>query len=259
MDGPRTAFRPPTMAYATLASFLDDLASRPLPPQIDRSMMASKSGTDQKNLLQALADFALIRGDQNQVTPELAELAEADAEARKSHLAKLIRTYYPAAVAVSEANGTHQQLQEVFRDQLGLNGSPDTRRKAITFFLHAARAADLHVSPHFPATRSGSGTPGTNRTKRTGRPRKPATAVGDNEPPPAQNGGTGGTAFSTEVQIKAGRVTLTVDVNPIELRGEDRKFFYDLVDRMEDYAMRIATTPTTSGEATPTGAEGGVS
>lgn len=253
MDEPREVFRPPIMAFATLSNFFDDLASRPLPPQIDRSMMNSKSGTDQKNLLTALSAFGLI-GEQQRVMPALQALATTDEEQRKTALAKLIREYYPEAVTLSEAHGTQQQLNEVFKDKFGLDTSADTRRKAITFFLHAARAADLPISANFPSTRSGSGGPDTPRAKRPRnlRRQQPTGAGADAEisstsanlPP------EGGRAqFSTKVKIKAGLVVLTVDVNPIELRGDDRTFFYTLIDMMEDYAASHPTSPTTNGTA----------
>jgi hypothetical protein len=38
-------------------------------------------------------------------------------------------------VALSESNGTQQQLDEVFKDKHGFTSSAETRRKAITFFL----------------------------------------------------------------------------------------------------------------------------
>lgn len=263
MDEPREAFRPPIMAFATLANFFDDLASRPLPPQIDRSMMSSKSGTDQKNLLMALSTFSLI-GEQQRVMPALQALATTDAEQRKTELAKLVREYYPDAVTLSEAHGTQQQLDDVFKDKFGLDTSADTRRKAITFFLHAARAADLPISANFPNTRSGSGGPGTPHAKRSRNSRKqtPAgagAAAGISsdsaDPPPS----LGGSQFSTDVKIKAGLVVLTVDVNPIELRGEDRKFFYSLIDMMEDYASAHPASPTANGAAPNGEDEGGSS
>lgn len=259
MDERREAFRPPNMAFATLWNFIADLGSRPLPPQIDRSIMSSKSGSDQNNLLAALTAFGLI-GEQQRVLPALQALAAADEEQRKAELATLVREQYPAAVELSENHGTHQQLIEIFKEQLGVDGSPDTRRKAITFFLHAARTADLPISANFPTTRSGSGAPGTPRAKRSRSPRKPNSAVTSVVPPAPVDEGrpNGGSQFQTEVKIKAGRVVLTVDVNPIELRGEDRTFFYDLIDKMEDYSVRHPqTAPTTNGAAPANDDEGG--
>ena len=45
-------------------------------------------------------------------------------------------------------------------------------------------------------------------------------------------------------------MTLAVNVNPITLRGDDRTFFYDIVDKMTDYEQ-----PQPAGEQD--GSEGG--
>jgi hypothetical protein len=115
-------------------------------------------------------------------------------------------------------------------------------------------AAGLYVSANFPTTRSGSGGSGSPRGKRartttrkaaTGGTRQPAGGLDETS---RTSSSPRGSEFSTEVQIEAGRVVLTVDVNPIELRGEDRDFF-GLVDTIRDYANRTGTASTTNGAA----------
>ena len=56
----------------------------------------------------------------------------------------------------------------------------------------------------------------------------------------------------------AGVVVLTVNVNPLELSGEDRAFFFDLVDRMNEYRSRTSTSPR-NRDATTSNDEGGAS
>ena len=52
MDEPNgQTFKPPYLSFQTFWAFLDELAAKPLPPQIDRSMLDKKSGTDQAGLL----------------------------------------------------------------------------------------------------------------------------------------------------------------------------------------------------------------
>jgi hypothetical protein len=259
VDETPAVFRPPHMAFATLWNFLADLASRPLPPQIDRMMLSNKSGTDQNNLLHALGVFRLI-GEQQRVLPKLEALAVPDEEQRKVELRKLVEEYYPDAVALSKINGTHQQLQDIFKEKFGLD-STDTRRKSITFFLHAARIAELPISAYFPATRSGSGGPGAPRPKRSRSAKKSAPPTSASQQPaggpPDEVAASGGSVFSTEVRIKAGRVKLTVDVNPIELRGDERTFFYLLIDKMEEFAAAHPISPAENGEAPDNGDEGG--
>ena len=89
-------------------------------------------------------------------------------------MAALLRSYYPKQLEVSAQNGTEKLLLDSFEEAFGLTG--DTRRKAATFFLHAARQAGIALSPHFPATRSGPGRTAGTRTKRTPPKRKPTDA-----------------------------------------------------------------------------------
>lgn len=251
-------FRPPHLPFATFNGLIADLASRPLPPQIDRKMLSHKSGTDQQNLMAALQTFGMIDEDNN-VLPKLAALAVADQEQRKIALAELVREFYPRAVELSEINGNESQLTAYFRDDLDLNSSADTRRKAVTFFLHAASAADIKISDYFPKTRSGSGGSGGQRGKKRATSRKPPPS------PPAEQRtsdeethGKSGTrqTYDTAVQLKAGEVVLTVDVNPIELRGDDRRFFYELLDKMDEYRDAHPNPPTDNGAVTDVGGNG---
>jgi hypothetical protein len=148
--------------------------------------LAPASGTDQNNLITALRSFNLIDDDQR-VMSTLVELAVTDEALRKERLATLLRIYYAKQLEISDQHGTEKQLQDSLREEFALD-SPETRRKAMTFFLHAARTADLPLSTHFPATRSGSGSPGASRAKRTTK-RRAASGTGGRpeETPPGYN------------------------------------------------------------------------
>lgn len=161
-----SGFRPPYFSFQTFWSFIEQLSEKPLPPQIDRSLLSSKSGTDQSNLLMALRSFDLIDDDQR-VRPLLVALAEQDEQGRLKMLGEIVEALYPTQMELARSNGTEAQLHESFGAAFGLR-SADTRRKAVTFYLHAAKAAGLPLSPHFPQTRAGSGGSGP-------RPRRPAS------------------------------------------------------------------------------------
>ncbi len=207
------AFKPPWLAFKTLLGFLEALGDKPLPPKIDRSMMGSKSGNDQAQLLAALKGFGFIRQD-NGVEPLLMEFASGKEAERKAIVRHLVLDNYPKQVEVSEQNGTEALLFESFSDVFGVQG--DTRRKAVTFFLQAARWTGIPLSPHFPQTRMGSGrraSPGRKRVqKRSGAARR-------KKPPTATQ--SGGTEETKTIELgDAGSVTLTVDVRWLELPDE---------------------------------------
>ncbi|MDQ4112042.1 MAG: hypothetical protein M3306_13235 [Actinomycetota bacterium] len=222
-------FKPPYMSFMTFWNFVGGLAAHPLPPQIDRSLMGSKSGTDQTHLVAALKAFGLI-DEEHKVLPPLVRLTEASEDERKSVFAELVRRNYAGPLAVSKENGTASQLETSFRESFGLTGA-ETVRKSITFFLHAARMSDVQLSPHFKATRPGQGAPGQAK-------RRPARRKTPAPPPPApEHEAPKAEGYGLDVELRTGgTMSLSVNVNPLSLRGEDRAFFYDIVDKMTDYA-----------------------
>ena len=231
-------FKPPYMSFQTFWGYVDELGRKPLPPVIDRSMFASKSGTDQANLLAALKAFGLIADDLT-VEPRLDELVSGDEDVRRKVLARLIEEHYPDALQVSANDGTEKMLHDSFREVFDL-GSADTRRKAVSFFLHAARTAGLPLSPHFPNTRT---TTAASRPRRPNTKRKPASPVlpQEQEVPPASQ------ADSYKIDLHCGgSVTLTVTVSHFALSKDkkDREFVNKLIDALTDYGeVRMGDVP----------------
>lgn len=231
MDETDQTFKPPYMSFQTLWSYLDELGGKDLPPRIDRSLMSTKSGTDQANLLSAFTTFGLV-GEGQRVQPPLVALTSKDPADRKAALAALVRTYYPKQLEVSEANGTEQQLSESFKESFKLEAA-ETRRKCITFFLHALRTAELPVSQHFPKIRSGSGAPGVPRPAKKATSRKATVSKTTTEKTDTDPAGDGDT--HTVELASGGRVTMSVSVSLWSLSKDDRNFVLALVDSLRDY------------------------
>lgn len=221
--------KPPYLSYQTFSSFIDELASRPLPPQLDRSMLSTKSGTDQAGLLSALKFFDLTKGE-NVVQPKLSALVTGHPEQRKALLAQMVKERYATQLGVSAQNGTEKNLVDSF-DQYGITG--ETRRKAMTFFLHAARAAGLTLSAYFPTIRSGSGSTTGTRAKRTVK-RRVASSPSGGKPEVPQAPSADGDVHSVTLR-SGGTVTVAVTVNLFKLSREDRDFVLDLIDRLTGY------------------------
>lgn len=230
-------FRPPYLAFKTFWTFIEELASMPLPPRIDRSLMRSKSGSDQVSLTAAMKSFGLI--DNNLAVTGLRDLAATDEAGRVRWLSLEIRKHYAAQMKVSEENGTEQQLRDSFRESFKLE-SADTLRKAMTFFLHAARTAGIETSAHFPTTRSGSGSPGTPKPRRSTR-RKPAVTAPKDES--GQGGNLAVTGDVYTLTMKSGPVvTFAVKMNVMEASIEDRNFIFDIVDKLREYGKHARTS-----------------
>lgn len=246
------AFKAPYMSFQTYWNFLADLTSKPLPPKLDRSIMTNKSGTDQTAIMSALESFGFVDSG-GTVLPDLVQFKEADPEARKSILRDQIEVFYDRVLEVSSANGTHQNLKEVFSEAYGVTG--DTQRKAITFFLHAAREAGIPLSDHFPKTRAGSGSPGTPKSSKKSAPRKRSNGVKldtpDHQPPPSRG------QTHTIRLASGGSVTLTIDVDMFEIGDEDMAFTLGLVTSLREY--KAAHSVLAGDASASTTAEGGAS
>lgn len=233
----------PYMSFQTFWNFISDLSTKPLPPQLDTSLMKSKSGSDKSNLTSALKEFRLIREDLT-VERLLEDFVTPDETQRKKVLAQIVETFYPVPLQLSASIGTEKQLLETFRDAYGIEAA-DTRRKAVTFFLHAARTAGLELSPHFPSTRTGTGAP--RPAKRTPTKRKPTAGQGDDTED--QSRSPVGDVHRLTLN-SGGTVVLAVDVNLFKLDTEDREFIMKLVDSVKEYpSLKADLAPSEGGDA----------
>jgi hypothetical protein len=156
-------FVPPYISFAQLENVLERMRNEGTPARIDRSYLASWSGSAQAQFLKATASLGL-RDEHGRPTETLKQLIE-NPDGRPAIIASILQDKYADALALGE-DATQQQLEEVFRAYPGISGS--TTRKSITFYLHAAKFAGIPVSPFF---KSGRATPGGGGGTRTSRPR----------------------------------------------------------------------------------------
>jgi hypothetical protein len=189
------------------------------------------------------------------ITAHLAPIAQGDENSRAKALGDLVRRYYPKALDLSARSGTEGQLHDLFRDDFGI-ASADTRRKAVTFFLHAARKAGIELSQHFPSTRSGSGGPGTPRAKRAPGPKRNKNG----------NGGTAGAPIVTTEQTaagerkhvsfgEAGNVTVTVNVKWLDLPDNVFTGLRKVIQDLEALGTPMSPPSTGTGSAATPEAE----
>jgi len=160
-------FQPPYMAWATFESIIENLSAQGLPDQIDRSLLRNRSGGDQAQFLRAARSFGLINAQGEPLDRFKTYVTEPDK--RRDILRQILTECYPNVVSLGNG-ATPAQLTNAFRT-FGIDG--DTVRKAETFYLNAARQAEIEVSPHFKATRSSSSV--RRRTPRT--PARPGKIV----------------------------------------------------------------------------------
>lgn len=216
-------FAPPYMSFETFRNFVQRLNPDAMPPRIDRSMMVGMAGGTQTALMQLLRQFELI-GDSNEVREPLVRMSQSE-DAFVDGLREILQRFYARQLAIGRQQGTPAQLAESF-DESGYTGS--TLRKAITFFLHAAKAAEVALSPHF---RPPKASPSPSRARRTKvqKASELREALGTQGPSPAAE------SHTIEL-VSGGTITVSCTASFLALTKEDRDFLFGLVDQLKGYA-----------------------
>ncbi len=208
----------PYLSFQTLLSLFEKMAREGLPARIDRSYLSYTSGINQSYLLSTLRWFSLINAD-DQPEPYLFRIVE-EADDRPMLIGDMLRDRYKAQFALGQ-NATARQLEETFEP---LQGS--SKRKAVTFFLHACRYAQIELSPHFKTLRAPRGSTSTRKPTRRRQP--------ENEPPPQVPPAGGGD--TRHIQLRSGgSVALSVTANILDLSEEDTRFVLALAKALRDY------------------------
>jgi hypothetical protein len=135
---------PPYVSYKTFSGFIDRLHQKGTPNRIDRSFLAFLSGSNQSQLLAALRHLGLISPNGLR-TDRLDALAKSVGNEYTTSLGNILKQSYPFLFNRFDLRrATLQEIEDKF-SEAGASG--DTLRKSITFFLNAAKAADIPTSP----------------------------------------------------------------------------------------------------------------
>lgn len=164
-DARSTDIAPPYFPFRSLTNLLVRMETEGIPRRLDRGYLSNMAGGTIAPFLTGLRSLGLIDEEERPLA-SLVELVKAG-ENRPQDISALIRERYPWAVDLGEAKATHQELEEAFRAR-GPSGS--TLRKAIAFYLGAARYAGIPLSPFFKETRP-SGDEGARKSAVRRRPR----------------------------------------------------------------------------------------
>jgi hypothetical protein len=221
---------PPYLSFTTLTNFIDGLKVN-MPNRIDKSLMASMSGTAQSSLIAALDYFKLRDGERpNQ---KLVDLAQADEDQRSVIWNELVRQFYPflfdADFDITRA--TQGELNERFRTA-GVSGA--TIDKCVSFFMAAARVGKVPLSTYFKTIKSRAA-----RTRNPGSPRPKRTKDPAPTPPPAP---TDSKSYVAATVTFAGGVTaeLRVNGNAFALAPPDRSALFEWIDEMTAHGSKSA-------------------
>jgi len=140
------AAMPPYVSFRTFLNLLDRLHKDGIPQHIDRHYWSSfMAGGLGQQLMVGLKFLGLIDPQSNSPTTALERLVEP--EQRKAALAELIQERYTALWEsnINLSRTTPGHLDNAFKTAYNAEG--ETRRKAVTFFVHAAKFAEIPLSP----------------------------------------------------------------------------------------------------------------
>lgn len=225
-----------TAVYTPFKTFQTSLLilGEGIAPKLDRTAWPSLSGIVRSQVFGAYKFLGLINKD-GVVQPVLNELVAArDSPQGKEVLASILKNRYPKVVELAGQNGTIQNLQDAMRE-LGVSGS--TLEKAIRFWVDAAKFANIRYPSAWakiPRTitgtkkrRVGSAAPGIDGLSE----RDPGKDPREKDPPDPKQG----IGYVKTVSLGGiGTVTLSVSVNPLQLKGAYRSWFYELTDKLDE-------------------------
>lgn len=213
---------PAYLPFKTFLSALDRLAQG-MPHEINKECFPTYSGVIQGQIIGALKFFDLIDDSGVPKGSALEQLAlQKSVARRKVNLLPLVRTAYSDLMKLDPARLTPSKFDSAF-ESYGISG--DTKRRAKTFFIHAAQFVGLSLSPLL-----------TRRTKRTSVKRKKLqhqaidSSVVATESVPQNN------EEAISIQL-SGDVTLTIILRGklTRLRKEDREFAFGIIDSVNAY------------------------
>ena len=215
---------PPYLPFSSFLTGLDQLAQA-VPNVIQKEVFPSHSGLLQGQLIAALKFFDLVDDNGIPKGDKLERLAsEKEIHQRRANLRLLLKLSYAHVIKLDLLKVTPSQLDAAFADY-GISG--DTKKKAKTFFLQAAKFAELNLSPLL--MRRG-------RAPVSGKKRRAAVQLSASKPRnPTANNHVPSTSKS--IQLKSG-VTLTVTAsgNLLELDGTDRELVYGIMDQIKSHS-----------------------
>ena len=166
---------PPYVPYKTFINFVDGLRVA-MPSRIDKSIMGSLSGGMQSQLIAALKYLHLV--SQNDAPSErLTRLVNSEGPEREKALREILTASYGFLFrdGMDLQRATPKQIDEHFQEA-GVSG--DTVRKCVAFFLAAAKAAGIQLSPHLSNIKRGP-RPGSQRPRRSANLQTPSGSPND--------------------------------------------------------------------------------
>jgi hypothetical protein len=216
--------------FKTFLTAVTTFAGGAIPNKLDKSAWPTFSNLLQGQTYSAFKFLGLIDND-GYVQPVLKDLAKEQPESAKfkTTLAQILKEKYKSIIELASQNGTINQLQEAMR---GYQVSGTTLERAIRFWTEAAKSTGIPFPDSWKRAtggivkrhKSGAAAPEVDKNKPV------------DEKPPVNPPLTPESGYTKKMKLSGGigDVTLIVSVNPIELKGTTRTWFYDLIDKLDE-------------------------
>ena len=168
--------------------------------------------------------FGLI-DEKDEPTKDLVNLVEHP-QLRVQGVERMMRLSYPRIFDEHDLTKTTPKMLEDAMSLYGVQG--DTRRKAVAFFLRAAKYAELPMHPLLSAQ---------TRNSNAGVRRKRKALEGAAAPTPAgpqiPNAGTGDGKTKTITLPSGTVVTLTIVADWLDMKEPERDYIFGLIDSLQ--------------------------
>jgi hypothetical protein len=216
------------VSWKTFQNSIEQLSRGELPNVIDKTVFTGMAFSVQNQLFTGMRFLGLI-DDKNKPTPDLVQLTVQDEGFRKTKLREILQNRYAELFALNLKKTTPDELDKKMTEAYSVTG--ETRDRAVRFFLGAVGYLEIEVSPLLGGKKSnGSPRPSPGK-KRAGR--KLTSAPAGNADTPERPAGT-----SKTVRLQSGgMLTLSATLDLFSLNPDDRKFIFELIDKLEDYAQ----------------------
>ncbi|MGE5111907.1 MAG: hypothetical protein ACM3JB_13685 [Acidobacteriaceae bacterium] len=224
---------PPYLPFKTFLSSLDTL-SHGVPPKIDRSLWRSQSGVTQGLIMHAYRFLYLVDEEESDAATEHLEKMAKNPDQRPALLRERLNAHYHEILDNPEIDITKmsmKMLDSEFEQSYAVSGA--TKQKAITFFLKAAKYADVPLSPYLLNQIRNSGPRKKRGIKGKGAPLAPGETNGTTIAPVMPS--TAGAETHSVRLVSGGTVTISVSFNPFRMPTEDRDFVFGLIDKIQEY------------------------
>jgi hypothetical protein len=202
-----------------------------MPAPIDPSVFPTYSGAIKGQLIGALRFLGLI-DDKGAPSPQLKAIV-SDKANRKALLRKVLETSYKPVISA----GLEHISPRVFDELMNAYGmSGETQRKVSSFFIQAAKYAEIPMSPLLQKkARAG--------TTRRRKPNDEQESENDGDSVRTSNAQVQG--HTRSVELRGGdRFTLILSVNLFDLVGEERDFVFEVIDQCNHYEQKFGKVKT---------------